>query len=359
VDICACTGPGPGRRWLRPPEGRVLVVTDAVNATANAVIAVLDELGVPWARFNQAEFPERARAGYDPARPGEGFLVDETGDLITLGEVAATWVWHPGPFRLPPDLPAGQARFLASACACACRSILDHLQEATVMVNPVDRAARARDKGLQLRVARRLGLRVPETLVTNCPDTARAFCRRFGEVVFKTLNPPQVDQDGACSWISTTLLDPADLDALDGLRHGPGIFQPRVAKRFDLRVTLVGERVFPVEIHSQGQPGTAVDFRRCWALGVDLPHRVHRLPRPVRARCLALARALGLVYCALDLVVTPEGEYVFLEANPAGQYGWIEHATGLPITRALAGLLAYGDPWGAGPEPSPAHAWAS
>jgi hypothetical protein len=197
--------------------------------------------------------------------------------------VRATWIWHPAGFGLGPGLTPDQARFVQSACRHACRAILAFLRERTFMVNPLDREARAEDKALQLRTAARLGLAVPETLVTNAPEAARAFCRRHPQVVFKTLNPPRLGAGPAVSWFSTRLLGPEDLAALDGIRSCPGIFQPLVPKRFDLRVTLVGGRVFPVEIHSQDDPATAVDFRRCWAEGIRLPHRVHALPEPVRA----------------------------------------------------------------------------
>jgi glutathione synthase/RimK-type ligase-like ATP-grasp enzyme len=322
----------------------ILAITDARNETANALVSVLNGMGVRWARFNRAEFPERAAMAFDPSRPGDGFLVDEDGDRIPLAEVASTWVWHPEAFRVGPGLPPAQARFLTRACRCAYGSLLAFLEERSFMVNPGSREARANDKGLQLRLARGLGLQVPDTLVTNDPGQARGFCARHPEVIFKVLNPPRMRDGDQMAWFSTRLLAPEDLDALDGIRHGPGIFQNRVPKRFDLRVTLVGDRVFPVEIHSQTDPACAVDFRRAWAHGIDLPHRVHDLPGRVRAQCLDLARALGLVYCAMDLVVTPDGEYVFLEVNPSGQYGWIEAATGLPITRALAERLAGGPP---------------
>jgi glutathione synthase/RimK-type ligase-like ATP-grasp enzyme len=214
-----------------------------------------------------------------------------------------------------------------------------YLHESCFVVNPMDREERANDKALQLRVALSLGFRIPETLITNAPEEARAFCARFPEAIFKTVNRSKVEGEEEVRWISTEVLTPDDLAALGGLRHCPGIFQRRIPKRCDLRVTVVGEAVFPVEIHSQGHAETAVDFRLAWSQGIELPHRVHELPDSVAAQCLALARRLGLVYCALDLVITPGGEYVFLEVNPSGQFGWIEHATGLPITRSLARLL--------------------
>jgi glutathione synthase/RimK-type ligase-like ATP-grasp enzyme len=66
---------------------------------------------------------------------------------------------------------------------------------------------------------------------------------------------------------------------------------------------------------------------------------VHELPAEVARRCVALTRALGLAYGAIDLVLTPEGRYVFLEINPAGQYLWIEEETGLPISEAICDWL--------------------
>lgn len=53
---------------------------------------------------------------------------------------------------------------------------------------------------------------------------------------------------------------------------------------------------------------------------------------------------LGLCYGAIDMVLTPDGRYVFLEINPNGQYLWIEFATGLPISDAICDLLISGSP---------------
>jgi glutathione synthase/RimK-type ligase-like ATP-grasp enzyme len=320
----------------------ILVFTKASNETANTMVSTLRGMGVRWARFNRGKFPGESLTVFDPCRPEQGFLMDEDGDRIALGTVKTTWIWHPAPFILEPALSPGQSRFVGSACRYTCRSFLAFLEESSFMVNPLSLEERAEDKGLQLRIARRVGLKVPETLITNSPEDAKAFCARFREVIFKVINPPQIHDDARLSSISTSLLNRGDLAALDGIRQCPGIFQNRVPKRFDLRVTIVGDQVFPVAIHSQEEPSSRVDFRDAWRHGIELRHEVHDLPHRVRTQCLELARELGLVYCAMDLVVRPDGEYVFLEVNPSGQYGWIERATGLPITRALAALLVAG-----------------
>ena len=51
-------------------------------------------------------------------------------------------------------------------------------------------------------------------------------------------------------------------------------------------------------------------------------------------------RKLNLIYGAVDLRLTPEGEYVFLEINPSGQYLFIELLTNIPLTERMAAFLA-------------------
>lgn len=51
---------------------------------------------------------------------------------------------------------------------------------------------------------------------------------------------------------------------------------------------------------------------------------------------------MGLCYGAIDMVVTPDERYVFIEINPNGQYLWVEQATGLPISDAICDLLING-----------------
>ena len=88
-------------------------------------------------------------------------------------------------------------------------------------------------------------------------------------------------------------------------------------------------RVFAAEIHSQATHRTRCDWRR-YDLGVT-PHYRHTLPREIAERCARLAAESGLVYGTIDLILTPDDRYVFLELNAVGEYSWIEELTGLPI----------------------------
>ena len=123
---------------------------------------------------------------------------------------------------------------------------------------------------------------------------------------------------------------------LDLIRLTPGIFQERVEKAYELRVTVVGSQIFAVKIDSQKNRDAQLDWRRALH---NVGYAAVELPHAVEEKILAFMRTFGLFYGAFDFIVTPGGRYVFLEINPSGQYMWLECAADLGITTALADAL--------------------
>jgi hypothetical protein len=115
----------------------------------------------------------------------------------------------------------------------------------------------------------------------------------------------------------------------------PVLFQRYVPAVCDLRVTVIGERLFAAAARAEQYDA---DIR----FNVDAKYQAHDLPAGVQGKLFGLMRRLGLEYGAADFRLTPEGEYVFLEVNPAGQFLYIEKATEQPIAAALAEHLARG-----------------
>jgi glutathione synthase/RimK-type ligase-like ATP-grasp enzyme len=204
-------------------------------------------------------------------------------------------------------------------------------------VNPMGASLAASDKLGQLRHAAALGFSVPRTLVTNDPVEAQAFCAAAaGSVLAKPLHSHGLRRRGQRFGVFSQRLEARHLDLLDSLPSSPCIFQQYVDKRVEVRVTVVGKQIFAAEIHSQDVERARVDFRR--ATGA-VPVLAHDLPAEVAERCRRLTALLGLAYAALDLILTPAGEYVFLELNERGTWRFIEERTGLRITAAVADLL--------------------
>src|SRR5262249_2530274 len=137
--------------------------------------------------------------------------------------------------------------------------------------------------------------------------------------------------------VFTQFLTVDRLEELDSLAVCPAIFQEYIEKQVELRITIVGDQVFTAAIHSQEHPQTQGDFRRLALMPnpESVKHTIFDLPSEIRSKLLSLMSRLGLVFGCVDMILTPCGEYVFLEVNPAGQWGWIEQMTGMPITEAL------------------------
>jgi glutathione synthase/RimK-type ligase-like ATP-grasp enzyme len=195
-------------------------------------------------------------------------------------------------------------------------------------------------KPRQAQLARALGIDVPRSLVTNDPDRARAFARSCGGgAIVKMLETSTVTVAGSDGEdddvIYTRAFDP-DED-LAGLEIAPMMFQERVPKALEARVTVVGRRVFAAAVDPRGSSLAADDWRRDRAL--VRAFRPYELPRAVEGRLLRLLDALGLEFAAIDLIVTPDGRHVFIEVNAIAYFDFVEKSAGLPISDAVADLL--------------------
>ncbi|WP_372592976.1 hypothetical protein [Actinotalea sp.] len=249
---------------------------------------------------------------------------------VDADELRVMWWRRPQPFGLHEEIGSAQDRaFAHGECAAAVAGLWSCLD--ATWVNDPDRDEAASRKMWQLKIATRLGLRVPRTCMTNDPERARAFIAAEPTgVIYKSFSAT------ARTWRETRPVGEVDLGLIDAVRYAPVIFQELIPGGVDIRVTVIGREMFAAEFRA-GESAYEFDFRIDTA---HCPTAAHELPSALRERLLALMDRLGLLYGAIDLRLTPEGDYVFLEINPAGQWLFVEYATGQPITAELAGLLA-------------------
>jgi glutathione synthase/RimK-type ligase-like ATP-grasp enzyme len=131
---------------------------------------------------------------------------------------------------------------------------------------------------------------------------------------------------------------PEDLEDLSGLSLAPATFQEFIQKISDIRVTVVASDVFAAEILSQERESSRIDWRA--TDDPHLVHRIHKLPVNIENLCRKLTTNLGLSFGAIDLVLKPNGSYVFLEINPNGEWVWLEDQLGFPISDRIARWLS-------------------
>ena len=318
----------------------ICILTQTHDAHADYVIAELNRRRIPVFRFNTGEFPLNARM------TGRMTDAEWSADIVYGGrhlrttEITSIWYRRPDRCRVLETYTPGQRDFALRETRGTIGGVFAAIE--CLWVNHPAANAVANSKALQLQVARRGGLRTPRTLLTNDPDAARAFFAECdGRVIYKTVTAGIVAARVPTN-IYTSEVRPADLDQLERVRFVPCLFQERVDKDFELRIVVFGGRLFAARIESQQSEESRIDWRRGQRTRA-LSWGVYDLPPRVEAGCLSLMASLGLTFGAIDMIVTPAGDHVFLEVNPNGQWAFVEFETGLPLREALIDMLVSGN----------------
>jgi glutathione synthase/RimK-type ligase-like ATP-grasp enzyme len=296
------------------------VAAEIRSERAEAVILDLDEFGAG------------AMLSHSIGRGESSHITTKAGRRIGLEEISSIWVRRVGRPRPNREVRDPDDRgFVLREWDTAIDGLL--ASTGVELVSPVW-AQNAAVKPLQLALARRAGLRVPDTLISNHRhDVERFVDEHRGRVVHKVLT---VAKEGIAE---TQAWSEGDRVALRDLVYTPTIFQERIEAAYDVRATMIGSDIFTMRIAVA--PGT-VDSR----LDLDAKCEPMALPGDIGNRLRRLMEDLNLVFGAIDLRVTPEGEFVFFEINPQGQFLFVEISTGLPLSAALARYLLRNEPQG-------------
>lgn len=318
----------------------LLILSEPNDAHIPFLTPKLEERGVEYLWFDPACFPAESRLSLHVDTHGSAHrTLHYRGREYDLATVSGVWDRRPGLPRAHPHVhEATQRTFVELASRHFLQGIWETLQCCWLPARPAT-VRYAENKLVQLELATRLGFGVPETLITNDPEAFLDLrAARDTSLITKSLVSVGVERAGEQHGVVFThVVHRRAISNYQAIRYAPAIFQAYVPKRVEVRVTVVGDRVFAAEIGSQTQRQTRYDWRHYDDARV--PYTPHRLPLSIEQRCQDLVQALGLAFGALDLILTPDGEYVFLELNANGQWGFVELATGLPIAAAIADFL--------------------
>lgn len=208
-------------------------------------------------------------------------------------------------------------------------------------VNPIQSRARAVSKPIQLQEAITSGLTIPDTLCSNDPREIRRFLgNNAGHTVYKGFRFTRWNRDDGKAILFTSEIGVDDLPRDEVLRLAPGIFQRKVNKSYELRVTFMGDYACAAKLLSQEHSEAELDWR---AVGKKVGVVGGELPEDIYNACRLLMRRLGIVFGCFDFAVTPRGEHIFLEVNEMGQFLWLEEINpDLPLLEAFCQLLIQG-----------------
>ncbi len=319
----------------------ILIVTNRQDQTVDYLIVELKRRGVDYLRFNTEDYPRHVKVAWEFDGHGfHGYFTFPKRKLL-FEEITSVWYRRPvSPIPAPEVTDEEDRIFIIEESRTALEGILRTLD--CFWVSNPDALRIAENKLHQLRVAKQVGFTIYPTIITNDPKTAEEFYQKYSaDIVYKPLRHGRLTREHHTGLIFTNRVKPEHLAWFSQVSLAPSQFQKYVKKQLELRITVIGTKVFAVEIHSQEIPETKDDWRK--VRSESLRHHRHKLPEEIETKCKELLQELHLAFGAIDMVLTPDGTYVFLEINPNGQWAWIQQLLpDIPLRESLADLLIMG-----------------
>ena len=325
----------------------VVIFSKEQDGHIEPVAQILRARGCDVLRIDMADIPLGATLTSTLQPNGWSGTLAYQDRVLDLNQIKSVWWRRPTSPIAPPSYTAAEAEFWVRENERGVTSVLLPVPGAftPLWVSNPDRIHYAARKPRQLALAQQLGLAVPRTILTNDPAQARAFYHECnGQIIVKAICRGVVDPEGEyvpgqARFIYTSAIKEEHLAQMDQVRVMLHCFQQRIQKAMDLRVVVIGRQVFAIEIHAPTtEDPVALDWRRDYNA---LTYAVHQLPTEIEMKLVQFVRFFGLQFSSMDVILSTEGEYVFIESNANGQFLWPQRATGLPLAEAMANLLMY------------------
>jgi glutathione synthase/RimK-type ligase-like ATP-grasp enzyme len=312
------------------PESSILVVTRTNDITADHVFHRMAARNIPYVRLNAENFWMSNIALQFPNVCGSTLTIENK--RIAIDSIRGVWLRRITKPKADHIQNAEARAFAESEMDFTLRWLIDLLSNYCPVLDCETKILDGRNKFDQLAIAEKLGFRIPNTIVTNNPASAKEFVEQHETAVIKSVGGYGRQIEGGFYTVYTNIVTKAILDRFDTIRLAPVCLQEYVEKAFELRVTVVGQQVFGCRIDSQITEQTQVDWRR---YNNKTPHSIYVINEQLRGRMIAMMQHYGIRLASFDLVVTPDDRTIFLEMNPATQFFWIEELTGMPIADAI------------------------
>lgn len=311
------------------------MLTTQDDATTDFLFAYLEERDLPHFRLNFEDLKD-AQLSFSAEQNGLRQLIRTPHHEIDLDQVEAIWLRRLGAPAVSASIDERFRGFVAEEIRHALEGMLAGCEAR--WVNPLWTIHIAERKLYQLTVARDNELIIPDTLVSNDGEELLQFAERATNgVICKPLSRSLLSTDEEELAVYTHRVEPEELREWQAeLSHCPTLLQEFV-EGTDVRVTVIGEDIYTVAV--QTEDGAHLDWRHRENV---LKYSVHELPKQVENKIKGMMETLKIVYGAFDFIVTKDGEWYFLEVNPAGQWAWLEIELDLPMRESFVKLFYHG-----------------
>lgn len=311
---------------------KVLIISNTLDFGTDYITYSLESRNISYLRINRDCF-DRYRIDFNIQT---GILeIEVENEMFILSEEILKSIYFRAPVYLrdnyQPDLTTIEQLYRTQWTAFI--KNLVYFENVLWMNNPT-MTYKAENKLLQLKVAKELGLHIPDTIVTN---SNKRFQDTDKMIVMKSIDTALFKKSGQEAFVYTNVMSERDLMSAN-LTSLPIMTQEFLNPKIDIRVTIVGEEIFAVKILKEN-------------CGIEGDWRMHRegivfesfdLPKEISEVLLKLNQRFNLKYSAIDLAIS-KGKYYFVEINPTGEWAWLVDNAGISIDQSICNMLEGGN----------------
>lgn len=313
----------------------VLIITNKEDITVDFIINELINRNAKYYRFNTEEIGSELLIDFEPLK--NNLIINDRNNhtQIDLSSFHTVYFRRPKHPPLPRGLSIGECNFFINEFNVLLDGIY-HFLSSKKWLNNVFDIRHAENKINQLMVANSIGFKLPKSLITNNTNKATTFFENQSSI-FKPLKYGFINEiENQSSVLYTNIVDENFLNNINRIEILPIYFQNKLNKICDIRVTIVGDKIFPARIDSQSCSDSLIDWR---ATSNILPHHQIKLPDDIELKCFKLLKYYKLNFAAIDFILDENSDCIFLEINPNGQWAWIEKLLKYPISRTIVNFL--------------------
>lgn len=320
---------------------KILIITSKADKHTDYIVNRFAERKISFVRFDTELFPCSLKITYDNRSGKSLFKTNDLDSNLFFHSDEITSIWYRKPILSINQSIAEHSyqmftkreteTFLNNMYVCmADRKWINYPYNNRIADN----------KLLQLQIAKEIGFNVPDTIVTNDYSKVAQFVKKHEskKIVYKTISHPFISETKeSFRSVFTSVIDISP-KLSNSIALAPCLFQEYIDKAYEIRITVIQNQVFAARIFSQDHLSTKIDWRRDQPK-IQLKHEIEKIDTILEQSCIKLVKKLNLIFGTIDMIVTPTGQYVFLEINPNGQWLWIELMLGVKISDALIDAL--------------------
>jgi glutathione synthase/RimK-type ligase-like ATP-grasp enzyme len=318
---------------------KILLITNKGDITTDYIVRELKTQKIPFFRLNTEEITKSISLSFNIEK-SEFIIIDKYSNT-TFDCLNFTAVYYRRP-EIPEitvnGLTRGEEIFVKNEFTFFLEGLYKILKNAS-WFSPVYAIREAENKLYQLLLAKKLGFQIPNSIMTTDYKSAfNFFDASSSNCIIKPIKSGLISEQKNDKVVFTSKIEKFP-EVPESIENCPSFIQEHITKKSDLRVTVVGNKIFATEILSQENEDSKVDWRRGENV---LKHQKTILPAEVEGKCRKLVSELNLKFGAIDFILDQNGRYIFLEINPNGQWAWIEHQTDYPISKEIVKILKNG-----------------